>query len=176
PRSSSWRPAIRPPVAAARAPQAAKPPRRRAWLRIFAVRCSLPCDPPVGGHSCNGGSYHASIARSGTKADGQIERMLPNEPLGSTAVRLRFPGLRCAAIVSNYAFSKAPRPAPKGVTKTGRDLSSAVLFGRRPGLSLSHCVANRRQATSSQIRQGADRDLCRRSPNSLLRPHIGGWS
>jgi Resolvase, N terminal domain len=27
----------------------------RAWLRIFVVRCGLPCDPPVGGHSCNGG-------------------------------------------------------------------------------------------------------------------------
>src|SRR6516165_5244831 len=40
----------------ARARRAAKPPRRRAaWLRIFVVRCSLPCDPPVGGHSCNGG-------------------------------------------------------------------------------------------------------------------------
>src|SRR5262249_41006916 len=35
---------------AARAPPAATPqPRRRAWLRIFGVRCSLPCDPPVGG-------------------------------------------------------------------------------------------------------------------------------
>jgi hypothetical protein len=22
--------------------------RRRAWLRIFVVRCSLPCDPRVG--------------------------------------------------------------------------------------------------------------------------------
>src|SRR5262250_1190028 len=32
------------------------PPRRRAaWLRIFVVRCGLPCDPPVGGHSCNRG-------------------------------------------------------------------------------------------------------------------------
>src|SRR5262245_36286039 len=32
------------------------PPRRReARLRIFVVRCGLPCDPPVGGHSCNGG-------------------------------------------------------------------------------------------------------------------------
>ena len=38
---------------AARAPRAAKPLRRRAWLRIFVVRCALPCDPPVGGHSCN---------------------------------------------------------------------------------------------------------------------------
>src|SRR5262245_59995525 len=39
-----------------RAPRAAMPPpRRRAWLRIFVVRCDLPCDPPVGGHSCNGG-------------------------------------------------------------------------------------------------------------------------
>src|SRR5262249_17384002 len=34
---------------AARAPQpATRPPRRRAWLRIFVVRCGLPCDPPVG--------------------------------------------------------------------------------------------------------------------------------
>src|SRR5262249_32809390 len=24
-------------------------------LRIFVVGCCLPCDPPVGGHSCNGG-------------------------------------------------------------------------------------------------------------------------
>jgi hypothetical protein len=29
-------------------------PRRRASLRIFIVQCSLPCDPPVGGHSCPG--------------------------------------------------------------------------------------------------------------------------
>src|SRR5262249_51198920 len=41
---------------AARAPRAATQPlRRRAWLKIFVVRCGLPCDPPVGGHSCNGG-------------------------------------------------------------------------------------------------------------------------
>src|SRR5262245_47850574 len=40
----------------ARVPRAATPLRHReAWLRIFVVRCSLPCDPPVGGHSCNGG-------------------------------------------------------------------------------------------------------------------------
>ena len=26
----------------------------KAWLRIFVVRCSLPFNPPVGGHSCNG--------------------------------------------------------------------------------------------------------------------------
>jgi hypothetical protein len=24
-------------------------PRRRAWLRIFGVQCSLPCDPPAWG-------------------------------------------------------------------------------------------------------------------------------
>src|SRR5262245_35601423 len=41
---------------AARVPRAATPPpRSRAWLRIFVVGCSLPCDPAVGGHSCNGG-------------------------------------------------------------------------------------------------------------------------
>jgi len=42
-------------------------------LRILVVGCSLPCDPPVGGHSCNGTSYHASIARSVTKAGRQVE-------------------------------------------------------------------------------------------------------
>src|SRR5215813_11349247 len=52
--------------AAAPAPRAAtRPPRRRqAWLRIFVVGCSLPCDPPVGGHSCNGGMiarFHRAV-------------------------------------------------------------------------------------------------------------------
>src|SRR5262245_5545098 len=48
-----------------------RPPRRRAWLRIFVVRGSLPCDPPVGGHSRNGGRYHVSIAV--TKAHRQVQ-------------------------------------------------------------------------------------------------------
>src|SRR5262249_10652175 len=47
------------------APRAAKrPPRRRAWLRILVVQCGLPCDPPVGGHSCNGGTiprFHRAV-------------------------------------------------------------------------------------------------------------------
>jgi hypothetical protein len=41
--------------------------RRRAWLRIFVVRCGLPCDPPVGGHSCNGGiipRFHRAVCGS----------------------------------------------------------------------------------------------------------------
>src|SRR5262245_4049107 len=39
-----------------REPRAARrQPRRRTWLRIFVVRCGLPCDPRVGGHSRNGG-------------------------------------------------------------------------------------------------------------------------
>src|SRR5262249_9692610 len=71
-----------PVLAAARVPPVAtRLPRRRARLRIFVVRCSLPCDPPVGGHSCNGRSYHASIARSVTKDEGKS--MLPNDRLGS---------------------------------------------------------------------------------------------
>src|SRR5262249_55446839 len=34
---------------------------------IFGVRCGLPCDPPVGGHSCNGGMispFHRAVAAS----------------------------------------------------------------------------------------------------------------
>src|SRR5262249_3027806 len=45
---------INPRAFAAPSPRAATLPRR-AWLRIFVVRCGLPCDPPVGGHSCNEG-------------------------------------------------------------------------------------------------------------------------
>src|SRR5262245_30665745 len=42
------------PSAAVRAPRVAtRLWRRRVWLRIFVVRRDLPCDPPVGGHSCN---------------------------------------------------------------------------------------------------------------------------
>jgi hypothetical protein len=32
--------------------------------RIFVVRCGLPCDPPVGGHSRNGGMiprFHRAV-------------------------------------------------------------------------------------------------------------------
>src|SRR5215831_7222975 len=50
--------------------------RRQAWLRIFVVRCSLPCDPPVGGHACNGEGWDAAGARSGTKAGRQGESSL----------------------------------------------------------------------------------------------------
>ena len=42
-------------------------------LRIFVVRCSLPCDPPAGGHSCNGGMippFHCAV--SDQKADRQV--------------------------------------------------------------------------------------------------------
>ena len=34
-------------------------------LRILVVRCSLPCDPPAGGHSCNGGiipRFHRAVS------------------------------------------------------------------------------------------------------------------
>src|SRR5262249_20482665 len=41
-----------------------QPRRRRAWLRIFVVRCGLPCDPPVGVIHAMGESYHAFAARS----------------------------------------------------------------------------------------------------------------
>jgi hypothetical protein len=51
---------------ALRAPPAATPPpHRRAWLRISVVQCGLPCDPPLGGHSCNGGiipRFHRAVS------------------------------------------------------------------------------------------------------------------
>jgi hypothetical protein len=67
-RQAMWAGGPQPPASppAARAPRAATPPqRRRAWLRNFVVRCSLPCDPPVGGHSCNRGMlprFHRAVS------------------------------------------------------------------------------------------------------------------
>src|SRR5262245_10557510 len=44
------------------APRAAtRQPPRRPWLRTFVVRCGLPCDPPVGGHSCEDGFGSKSV-------------------------------------------------------------------------------------------------------------------
>src|SRR6516225_9028488 len=57
-------------------PRAATRQRRRAWLRIFVVGCSLPCDPPVGGHSCNG-EMIPRFQRSGAEAESL--RMTPRE-------------------------------------------------------------------------------------------------
>src|SRR5262249_25022753 len=58
--------------AAGRARRAATPARRRAgWPRIFVVGYSLPCDPPVGGHSCNGGiipRFHRAAIGNGAYA------------------------------------------------------------------------------------------------------------
>jgi hypothetical protein len=47
--------------------------RHRASPRIFVVRCGLPCDPPIGGHSCNGGiipRFHRAVCDQ--KADRQV--------------------------------------------------------------------------------------------------------
>src|SRR5262249_39325429 len=53
------------PIAGPTPRAATQPLRRRVWLRIFVVRCSLPCDPSGWGSSKQWrGRYHASIARS----------------------------------------------------------------------------------------------------------------
>src|SRR5262249_11507823 len=79
-----------PPVA--RAPRAAtRPQRRRAWLRIFVVRYGVPCDPPVGGHSCNGGmipSFHRAVCERAIGRSYGCSR----RPLGSKSV---FAVVRC---------------------------------------------------------------------------------
>jgi hypothetical protein len=69
----------------ASAPRAAtRQPRCRAWLRIFVVRCGLPCDPPVGVIHAMQTWYHVSIAQS-VKAS----RMnAPEDRLGSKPVSL----------------------------------------------------------------------------------------
>jgi hypothetical protein len=70
---------------AARARRAATRQRRRAWLRIFVVRCGLPCDPPVGGHSCGRGMiprFHGAVSRQLSPSCARRER-----PRGRAAER-----------------------------------------------------------------------------------------
>jgi hypothetical protein len=70
---------------------ATRPPRRRAWLRTFVVRCSLPCDPPVGGHSCNGGMIsrlHRRERPIGKSYKPAFRRSLRHPPAPAAARRL----------------------------------------------------------------------------------------
>ena len=89
--------------AAACAPRAAtRLPRRRASLRIFVVRCGLPCDPPVGGHSCNGGmiprfyravcEYFTLRSAAGADCNGKIRDYLCRKSVlnGSRASPFQF--------------------------------------------------------------------------------------
>src|SRR5215470_7368268 len=84
---------------AARAPRAARRlPRRQASLGIFVVRCGLPCDPPVGGHSCNGGMI-----------------TLPSRGLGRRPIYLEAPRMKKCCVsgegtLSNFQNSKVPLP------------------------------------------------------------------
>src|SRR5262245_19647031 len=60
-------------VSCTRTPRPATPLRRRAWLRIFVVRYGLPCDPPVGVHSCNGQMiprFHRTVSDYGPTGPG----------------------------------------------------------------------------------------------------------
>src|SRR5262249_6498053 len=67
----------------ARAPRAAtRQPRHRAWLKTFAVRCSLPRDPPVGGHSCNGRiGGGAKPSQAATPSSGLASFLLDRAPI-----------------------------------------------------------------------------------------------
>src|SRR5262249_10849048 len=74
------------------------PPRHRAaWLRIFVVRCSLPCDPPVGGHSCNGGMiprlYRAVCDLSPVGKSSECLRMTARVKSGKAQTEHMFCGL-----------------------------------------------------------------------------------
>src|SRR6516164_9975725 len=94
---------------AAPAPRVATQPRRRAWLRIFVVRCGLPCDPPVGGHSCNGGMiphFHRGGALARRREALAVARRRDPDV---TLVEGRFQGRsRPVALRKNSDFTGAP--------------------------------------------------------------------
>jgi hypothetical protein len=50
----------------------------------FSVSDVARRDLPVGGHSCHGGSYHASVTRSVTEGDRQVLWMFPKITWGQS--------------------------------------------------------------------------------------------
>ena len=79
----------------------------RAWLRIFVVRCSLPCDPPAGGHSCNGGMIprFQPLVISGSRV--QSEQMFSGLP-----PKADLPNLRITPAAS---FARMPPSRPRAL-------------------------------------------------------------
>jgi len=121
----------------ARAPRAAlPPPRHRAWLRIFAVQCSLPCDPPVGGHSCNGGMiprFHRAVSDEGASQPARRQGFLAG-PRCRTSIAC---GICAEARESvsqdkDLGFQRSPRPAvrSKRTRSICKDHSSGVSIGQ----------------------------------------------
>src|SRR5262249_38941791 len=133
-----------------RAPlSATRPPRRRAWLRIFVARCSLPCDPPVGGHSCNGGMiarFHHPVRNEASRhrsawlkdpfgADGHqpfaervLRNILPAAEADHSALMLaaRIP-LPHFSVSSAMSFPKSAGEPTSGVPP--RSASRALILG-----------------------------------------------
>src|SRR5262245_51350404 len=89
-------------------PRAATQPRRQAWLRIFGVQCSLPCDPPVGGHSCNGGMIprfpplHCGISVASMSAMGQERRSRVTWPTSALALKADIGGFEAWLIARHW--------------------------------------------------------------------------
>src|SRR5262249_52653385 len=78
-------------------------------LQAYRFLLQRTAGPYIGGYSCNGASYHASIARSLTKADRQAGGKLP---LGEKTVRPRmrtsFPSLPPKSDVRSAGFNEYP--------------------------------------------------------------------
>jgi hypothetical protein len=122
------------PAGLLRARRAAKRlPHRPARLRISVVRGGLPCDPPVGGHSCNGTTLPSG---------GQSMR-----PTGSD----RQTGLTPKADMP-YSRANSSRTPPSRPRASARSLGARVCglcAGKRGGI-------RPRGGVSSLVRQARD--------------------
>src|SRR5262249_723736 len=97
-------------------PRGATRPRRRASLRILVVPCSLPCDPPVGGHPCNGGGiprFHPPVRDRGVPCpDGEEKatklgaEMRSSRPEAMTE-RMKSDIAKCAAVIGKSRHPEA---------------------------------------------------------------------
>jgi len=102
---------------------------REAWLRIFVVRCSLPSDPPVGGHSCNGGMiprFHRGSyqGREASRVNASNERLGSDSVIRRCRLDVRFAQKR-----TRLGDFMSTRPSLTPLADLGRSPWQAPLHG-----------------------------------------------
>src|SRR5262249_37754668 len=151
-------------LAAARAPPAATPPpHRRAWLRIFGVRCGLPCDPRLGVIHAIEGRYHA-LAKERTMLLRCESRLQPRDGRMAHTIATRDIHQRLARLAPCQSLLPLMRRELVRAAKAHAALFGTLAAFTRPGAD--QLALKLGQAAENREHQPAVRRSC-------IRPSVG---